>query len=396
MTQKTIVLSDIQHSEFVPHSLNGETTFTLNGKTDWLVESRKLTEGLSQGIHVVSVKTPLVSVEIIPTRGMGLGSAVINGQPVQWNSPVRNYVHPFFVDLKSRHGLGWLDGFNEFLCRCGLASNGPPGVDEDCGSPVMSDLTLHGRVANLPAEYVECVINDEGDENIIITGVVREATMFGPNLELRSSLIISTQSARITIRDTITNHASHAAETQLLYHINIGQPFVGVGSHFVAPVSKMSPRDPRASEGVSDWTSYLAPTPGYAEQAYYCEMYADAHGKVPVMLHNHAGNLAVELQYNPNTLPCFTLWKNTQAYDDGYCTGLEPGTNFPNFKGFERQHQRVPKLESKASIDFELQLTVHNTSEAVEECRERIMALQTEPAMISHRPLKGWSPHAVG
>ena len=35
-------------------------------------------------------------------------------------------------------------------------------------------------------------------------------------------------------------------------------------------------------------------------------------------------------------LPCFTLWKNTAAEADGYVTGLEPGTNFPNLRSFER------------------------------------------------------------
>ena len=44
-------------------------------------------------------------------------------------------MHPAFVNLESRGQLGWLDGFNEWLCRCGLAFNGPPGADED-GTPI--------------------------------------------------------------------------------------------------------------------------------------------------------------------------------------------------------------------------------------------------------------------
>ena len=39
-------------------------------------------------------------------------------------------VHPKFVDLSVRGGLGWLTGFDEWLCRCGLAWNGPPGDDD--------------------------------------------------------------------------------------------------------------------------------------------------------------------------------------------------------------------------------------------------------------------------
>jgi hypothetical protein len=43
-------------------------------------------------------------------------------------------------------------------------------------------------------------------------------------------------------------------------------------------------------------------------------------------------------------LPCYTLWKNTTAEPDGYVTGLEPGTNFPNPRSFETQRGRVVKL----------------------------------------------------
>jgi hypothetical protein len=37
-----------------------------------------------------------------------------------WNSPVKEVVHPQFINLQSRGGLGWLEGFNEWMVRCGL------------------------------------------------------------------------------------------------------------------------------------------------------------------------------------------------------------------------------------------------------------------------------------
>ena len=45
-------------------------------------------------------------------------------------SPVRGPVHPSFVPLFDPSGLGWLEGFDELLCRCGLESNGAPDFDE--------------------------------------------------------------------------------------------------------------------------------------------------------------------------------------------------------------------------------------------------------------------------
>ena len=54
------------------------------------------------------------------------------------------------------------------------------------------------------------------------------------------------------------------------------------------------------------------------------------------MLYNHTADRALALRFNRQELPCFTVWKNTAALEDGYVTGLEPATNFPNFKSFER------------------------------------------------------------
>ena len=50
-------------------------------------------------------------------------------------------------------------------------------------------------------------------------------------------------------------------------------------------------------------------------------------------------------------LPCFTVWKNTAAVEDGYVTGLEPAINFPNFKSFERQQGRVKVLPAGGQWD---------------------------------------------
>ena len=51
-------------------------------------------------------------------------------------------------------------------------------------------------------------------------------------------------------------------------------------------------------------------------------------------------------------LPFFTLWKNTAAENDGYVTGLEPGTNFPYNRRIERKAGRVPKLAAGESRHF--------------------------------------------
>ena len=46
------------------------------------------------------------------------------------DSPVKEVVHPSHIDLESRGGLGWLEGFNEWMVRCGLEFAGHPGTDQ--------------------------------------------------------------------------------------------------------------------------------------------------------------------------------------------------------------------------------------------------------------------------
>ena len=40
-------------------------------------------------------------------------------------------------------------------------------------------------------------------------------------------------------------------------------------------------------------------------------------------------------------MPWFTQWKNTTSVADGYVTGIEPGTNFPNPRTYEGEQGRV-------------------------------------------------------
>jgi hypothetical protein len=99
------------------------------------------------------------------------------------------------------------------------------------------------------------------------------------------------------------------------------------------------------------------------------------------------------LEYGIRALPCFTVWKCTQPEADGYVTGLEPATNFPNFKTFERRHGRVVTLAPQQSSTTQLALIVHASSAEVAAVEKRISELQNRAHPIVHeRPLAAFSP----
>src|SRR5690606_17684125 len=158
----------------------------------------------------------------------------------------------------------------------------------------------------------------------------------------------------ITIRDEVQNLGASPTEFELLYHINVGPPFLEEGSRFECPFQAMSPRDQRAAEDIDQFATYLGPTDEYAEQVYLFEPRGGPEIRCLLLLRDSRGDRGFSFEFDRRQLPCFTLWKCTQAEADGYVTGLEPGTNVPNFKHIERDIGRVRQLAPGETYTAEL------------------------------------------
>ncbi len=94
---------------------------------DWALRLQTLRGGLRDGVQVVELNNGPMSLQILPTRGMGIWKGNCHGLPLGWNAPVAGPVHPKFVNIGERGGLGWLAGFAEVPCTSGLVPNAPPG-----------------------------------------------------------------------------------------------------------------------------------------------------------------------------------------------------------------------------------------------------------------------------
>lgn len=401
---KSVVLTDLDnnvwHEQFSLSPVH-EPGLILAGSKNWSISKRTLRGGLSDRVDVIELDNGALSVSILPTRGMGLwrgeyrpgdGTSI----PLGWDSPVRRPVNPAFVNLTEGNGLGWLAGFNEWLCRCGLAFHGPPGTDvivREDGSTAEASLTLHGKIANTPAHYVEIDVSTKGDGVLGVRGVVDEAMLFGPRLRLTTTIATGAGSNRLRIADEITNLAAEPAEFELLYHTNMGRPFLEEDARFVAPLREVAPRDARAAEGIETWQTYRGPTPGDTEQAYFMELVADDEGETLALLRNAAGDRGVSLHFNRRQCPWFTLWKNTQPEADGYVTGLEPSTSLPNLKTFERKQGRVITLAPGQTYGIDLEIAVRATADEVAEAESRIATIQASTIPTVHlHPVSRFTP----
>jgi hypothetical protein len=393
---KSWTLTDVHGDVWLDSFAAGNDSLHLPTPHDWSLRKRTLRGGLRDGLDLIEVHNGALSFSILPTRGMGLWRGDYRGNSLGWRSPIEGPVHPKYVQLGDRGGIGWLAGFDELLCRCGLSSNGPPGEDsymDAAGRMHRTPLTLHGRIANLPAQAVELRISLDPPFELSVTGEVEESALFCPQLRLNTTYTTVPGSNRLVIHDIVTNRAARPAEMQMLYHCNLGPPFLEAGSRVLAPIREMAPRDGRAVEGIETYDTYAAPTVGFAEQVYFYDLLADVRGQTLALLVNAAADRAVAVRFHRQELPCFTVWKNTGAMEEGYVTGLEPATNYPNFKSFERQQGHVPVLPPGGRWECRWMLEVADNAAAVAALMAEVATLQAHGRAALHRtPQPRFSP----
>jgi len=354
---------------------------------EWRIEKCRLYGGLSDGVDIIKVNNGKLSFVVVPTRGMGIWRGEYQGTFLGWASPVKELVHPYYMNLEARGGLGWLDGFNEWVVRCGLGNFGAPGADiirDNMGREKKVMLTLHGRIANIPASMVKVRIGLDPPFELGVEGVVYERSMFGSNLKLTASITTVPGSNSLKISDTVENLRGVPDEMQILYHCNYGSPFLAEGTRLVAPIRRVAPRDSIAMKGIGSFDVFGPPESGFIEQVYFMELLADEKGCTKVMLVDRDETRAVSISFSTKELPCFTLWKNTASVEEGYVTGLEPSTSFPNSKQFERERKRVIRLEPNEKYRAEITLSVHLGEDEVHKVKEKIDKIRgkTEPVVF--------------
>ncbi len=351
------------------------------------VSKRRLRGGPCDGVDLVEIGNGEMTVAIVPTRGMGIWKADCGRLKLGWTSPTRGPVNPAFVPIFEPSGLGWLDGFDELLVRCGLESNGAPEF-HDNGT---LRYPLHGRIANTPAEHVQVAV-DTGSGEISVVGRVRETRLFFTKLQLTTKISLIPGRPEFTVTDTVTNLAGVAAGMELLYHINFGTPLLDPGARVVLPIRRMAPRDATAAAEIDRWDVYGSGTPGKPETVYFFDLSAQASGQTLALLHNAQSSSGVAVVFNVRQLPCFTLWKNEQPECDGYVTGLEPGVNFPNVRSFEQDRGRVVALDPGQSRTFSVTVRACRSPDEVEAARTEVLELQQGVLpQVSRTPRIEWS-----
>jgi hypothetical protein len=318
-----------------------------------------LTDGRAAAIRAVDFRTTRgLEFTVLLDRAMDISEARYKGMSLCWRSPSGD-VAPAFYDAR---GLEWLwTFFGGLLTTCGLTQIGPPNVDGD------EELGLHGRISTAPAERV-CLREEWTNDHLTleVSGLIREARLFGPGLEMRRTIRASGDGSGLEVRDAIVNAGARPAPLMLLYHINTGFPLLDDGTELVLPTMNVEPRDAEAEDGKEQYAEIHGPVTGYKEKVYFHTMRAGADGWVTCALINHRlnGGLGIRLRYRLDELPSLTQWK--MLGDREYVLGIEPGNCSVIGRSAARAAGVLAELEVGQEVSAGFQLDVVEGKQALE------------------------------
>ena len=208
---------------------------------------------------------------------------------------------------------------------------------------------------------MEVVVDPDPPHRIRVRGRVEERMFYGPKLVLQTEISTVPSSNSFELADLIENHGGNEEEFQIIYHANFGPPLLEEGSTFAGAVERVTPFNVHAAKDVASYAVFKGPQLGFVEQVYCLRPKPDAEGRALIMLRNKAQDKGVSMIFDVKDLPFVTLWKNTNAVSEGYVTGLEPRTGFPNNRRIERKFGRVPKLCLMEPLRSKDDVTIHTT-----------------------------------
>ena len=343
--------------------------------------------GSADGVEIVEIDNGLMRVSVLPTRGMSVWKIETDTIRYGWKSPINGPIHPSLVPLYDPSGLGWLEGFDELVVRCGLESNGAP--EHDVSGQLI--YPLHGRIGNLAADSLS-IEYDAASGRLELSGEVIESRLFFKRFRMRSRLRVHADSLRIDLLDDVTNELSRPAEMQMLYHINVGSPMLQPGGVLEAALEEIAPKDELSAGEIASWNQFGEPEPGFAERVYFARPRQDESGESLAMLRSEEKDRGFVVRYHVGQLPYFVLWKNLAAESDGYVIGIEPSTNFPNQRSFESEQGRVVEIAAGATQSFRVSMELLEDAQSVDRVTQQINKLNSEFDCETHaKPKRGWS-----
>ena len=278
--------------------------------------------------------------EVLPDRGLDIGSLWHRGYPVAWRSALAAT-----GPEADPAGRGWIGRFGGgMLVTCGLDNIGP----------AQGGFGLHGSHHATRASDV--VVRRTPAAGVLIAGTVDSAAVFGRQVYLHREIEASADRASLTVRDRIVNDGTTTEPVALLYHLNFGAPFLMPGTRVEIPAGRHLARE--QVPGCPSWQVFPEPTTRVEEAVWeHTDLVTDQTDTANAVVCSAALAVTATISWNARALPRCVQW--TYPSRRGWALGIEPA-NAPIF-GPDRAgaNAGAPLLEPGQSLEsgFTLDLT---------------------------------------
>jgi len=275
--------------------------------------------------------------DVLPERGLDLGATWWGSTPLAWRSP--NPVDP-------GPGRGWEERFLGGL----LATCGPDNIGEPRGSSGQ-----HGTHHLTPATEVRWSRERVGAAwQVRVTGTVAHTSLGGPRILVERSIVASTGTASVEVRDVVRNVGDEPVGVPLLYHVNLGAPLLRPGARLEVDADETVVREPLPTGR----DPLLTPPPARGLAPVVAE-HVGVRGARATLVGDHE-HPSVVVTWTGDTLPRLCTW--SWPASGAYVLGVEP-TNAPLF-GPERDlpHAGAPILEPGATWRTGVRISVEGAS----------------------------------
>lgn len=329
------------------------------------IETSVLDNGGGRGVRIAWINTGAgLRFKVVLDRAMDIAEASYHQFNLTWIS--QQGVVP--AQPLADKGIDWLKTFSGgLLVTCGLTHVGGP-EEDDFGC-----RGLHDRISNISAEIIQIKQPNllDGDREMFITGIIKQAVPFHPSLELKRTIRCYLGEPTIYIEDEVINVGNVDSPHMLLYHFNFGWPLIDKGTELLWDGTWQAREEGKQNKIFKDGNDYkICPAPledhkGAGEEAVFIDVVSDGHGDSLCGIYNSKLGIALKLGFKKNELPWLTNWQHWGKGE--YVTGLEPGTNPPLGQKYARENNQLIVLKPKEKRKYHVTLSVFDEQNAIQE-----------------------------
>lgn len=274
-------------------------------------------EGRSVGLKTYEVKNGVLSYKLMADKCLDMSELSFKG------------VNFSFLSKPGMQGRNAYDTAGDEAIRSIMGGMFfTSGIESICAPCTIDgvDYPMHGRMRTTPGEHLcaDAFWAEDG-YHLRASAEMREAALFGENMSLRRSIETVYGSKTVTLTDTFENQGFRDEPMMLLYHINLGWPFLDENLRLYVPTRSVTPRDAEAEGHEGEYDRMDPPKDNEPEYVFIHDLKADAVGGTGIIAVNEALDLGFTVRWNTANLPYFMEWKSTASGD--YVIGLEPANS---------------------------------------------------------------------